>query len=138
MIQSKLKLGKYKMTPQRQVVLDVMKESQDEHLTAEEVLLVARKKSPGISMATVYRTLERLSTLEILYKIQFDEGRYRYELADKAEHQHHHIQCVDCNRIFELEEDLLKSVEQKIKKKGFSVIDHQLTVYALCPDCNKE
>ncbi len=52
------------------------------------------KSSPNIGIATVYRTLELLSNLDILYKTTFDEGKYRYELSDANDnHQHHHVIC---------------------------------------------
>ncbi|HRY12719.1 MAG TPA: Fur family transcriptional regulator [Syntrophomonadaceae bacterium] len=137
-IKEKLSQGGYKLTRQRQVILEVMQDSEGEHLSAEEVLQVARHKSPSLGIATVYRTLERLAGLGILYKTRFDEGKYRYELADDAEHQHHHVQCIRCGRIFELDEGLLDSIEQEIMKQGFTVINHFLTIYAICPECNQD
>ena len=137
-IKNKLNQSGYKLTRQRQVILDVMQDAKREHLTAEEVLQAARQKSPTLGIATVYRTLERLAGLGILYKTRFDEGKYRYELADDSDHHHHHVQCVRCERIFELEEGLLDSIEQKIMQQGFAIINHRLTIYAICPECNQE
>jgi len=137
-IKTKLSQSGYKLTRQRQVILDVMQDAEREHLTAEEVLQAARQKSPSLGIATVYRTLERLAGLGILYKTRFDEGKYRYELADDNEHHHHHVQCVRCGRIFELEEGLLDSIEHKIMGQGFAIINHRLTIYAICPQCNQE
>ena len=137
-IKNKLSQSGYKLTRQRQVILDVMQNAEREHLTAEEVLQAARQKSPSLGIATVYRTLERLAGLGILYKTRFDEGKYRYELADDSDHQHHHLQCVRCGRIFELEEGLLDSLEQKIMRRGFAIINHHLTIYAICPECNQK
>lgn len=134
-IQAKLNQGEYKLTRQRRVILEVMQETRGEHLTAEEVLYTARKKAPTLGIATVYRTLERLAGLDILYKTMFDEGKYRYELADNTDHQHHHIQCLHCGRIFELDEGLLDNIEKKVEGQGFSVVNHQLTIYAFCPEC---
>ncbi|MEQ8200562.1 MAG: transcriptional repressor [Syntrophomonadaceae bacterium] len=134
-IKDKLSKGEYKLTRQRQVILEVMQDAEGEHLSAEEVLQAARKRSPHLGIATVYRTLERMAGLGILYKTRFDEGKYRYELADDSDHHHHHIQCVRCGRIFELEEGLLDSIEEKVMKQGFTVINHRLTIYALCSEC---
>lgn len=136
-IQAKLNQGEYKLTRQRKVILEVMQDTPGEHLTAEEVLYAARKKSPNIGIATVYRTLERLASLDILYKTMFDEGKYRYELADNTQHQHHHIRCLHCGKIFELDEGLLDSVEKQVEEQGFSVVNHRLTIYAFCPECLK-
>lgn len=134
-INDKLKNSDYKLTRQREAILDVMRESKGKHLTAEEVLLEARARVPNIGIATVYRTLERLADIDILYKTIFDEGKYRYELSDAKNHQHHHVICLACGKIFEVEEDLLSNLEQHLENQGFEIVDHQLKIYAYCPQC---
>lgn len=137
LIKEKMDQGGYKMTRQRQVILEVLQASRGEHLTAEEVLSAARQKAPNLGIATVYRTLEKMASLDILYKTRFDEGKHRYELADESSHHHHHVQCLSCGRIFELEENLLNDIERQIEQQGFSVVNHRLTIYAVCPKCNQ-
>lgn len=134
-ILDRLEKADYKLTEQRRAILEVMREKRGEHLTAEEVLNEARKKVPNLGIATVYRALERLAALEILYKTIFNEGKYRYELADRSEHQHHHILCIGCGKIFEVEEGLLDSLEKHLEQDGFEIINHQLKIYAYCPEC---
>lgn len=134
-IRDKLEKADYKLTQQRRAVLRVMQENRGEHLTAEEVLNGARQKMPNIGIATVYRTLERLAGIEVLYKTIFDESKYRYELADFSEHQHHHILCLRCGKIFEVEEGLLDSLEKHLEEDGFEIVNHQLKIYAYCENC---
>lgn len=134
-IKEKLEDSNYRMTGQRAAILEVMIDNQGQHLSAEEVLYKAREKMPNIGIATVYRTLDKLASIEVLYKSMFDEGRYRYELCDEGTHQHHHIICLDCGNITEMEDDLLNNLEQRIESKGFKVIDHDLKFYAYCPAC---
>jgi Fur family ferric uptake transcriptional regulator len=136
-IMDRLEEADYRLTQQRQAVLEVMREKRGEHLSAEEVLNEARKKLPNLGIATVYRTLEKLAALEVLYKTIFNEGKYRYELSDLSEHQHHHILCVGCGKIFEVEEGLLDSLEDYLREQGFTIINHQLKVLAVCPDCRR-
>ena len=131
----KLKKGKFTLTKQRAAVLDVLLENPSKHLSAEEVFNLARGKIPHIGMATVYRALERFASLGILSKIMFDEGKYRYELCCDDEHQHHHIICLKCNTIIEVEEDLLQELEDHIESQGFRVVNHKLKIYAICPAC---
>jgi len=135
LITDKLQKAEFKLTRQRKAVLEVMLEKKGEHLSAEEVLHAARQKVPQLGIATVYRTLERLANLDLLYKTIFDEGKYRYEMSDQADHQHHHILCLACGRIYEVEEGLLDSLEKYLEKDGFEIIDHQLKIYAYCPEC---
>ena len=134
-IKEKLEKADYKLTGQRKAVLDVMRENRGTHLTAEEVLHAARQKVPHIGIATVYRTLERFAAIEILYKTIFDESKYRYELSDLTDHQHLHVLCVGCGKIFEVEEGLLDSLEEKLEKEGFEIVNHQLKIYAYCKEC---
>lgn len=134
-IKEKLEKADYKLTGQRKAVLEVMRENRGAHLTAEEVLHEARRKVPNIGIATVYRTLERFAALEILYKTIFDEGKYRYELSDLTEHQHLHVLCVGCGKIFEVAEGLLDSLEEQLEKEGFEIVNHQLKIYAYCSKC---
>ena len=134
-IKDKLEKADYKLTQQRRAVLEVMQEKRGEHLTAEEILHEARDKAPNLGIATVYRTLERLAAIDVLYKTIFDEGKYRYELSDQADHQHHHILCIACGGIFEVEEGLLDSLEKHLEKEGFKIVNHQLKIYAYCPSC---
>jgi len=134
-IDDQLEAANYRLTQQRKAVLDVMRENSGCHLTAEEVLAKARRKVPNIGIATVYRTLEKLASMQILYKTLFDGGKYRYEISAQEDHQHHHIICVSCNRIFEVEETLLDSLELHLEQQGFEIVDHQLKIYAYCPEC---
>lgn len=137
-VYQKIDQSEYRLTPQRSVVLQVMIENQGHHLSAEDVLQEARKKSPNIGIATVYRTLEKLASMDVLYKTMFEGGRYRYELSIGDEHQHHHIICLSCGSITEVEDDLLHILENKLEKKGFRVVDHELKFYGYCPKCNKK
>jgi Fur family transcriptional regulator, ferric uptake regulator len=136
-IKERLDQAEYKLTRQRKAVLEVMRENRGEHLTAEEVLTLARVKAPNLGIATVYRTLERMAALSIVYKAIFNEDKYRYELIGLEEHEHHHILCVNCGKIFEVADGLLDSLEEHLEAEGFEIINHQLKVYALCSACKK-
>ncbi|MGS0764113.1 Fur family transcriptional regulator [Syntrophomonas curvata] len=134
-IKDKLRDSNYRITGQRSAILEVMMDNRGKHLSAEEVLAEARKIVPNIGIATVYRTLEKLASIEILYKTWFDEGCYRYELSDEGIHQHHHVICLECGRITELKDDILSILEQQLENQGYQVIDHELKFYAYCPSC---
>lgn len=132
----KIEEAGYKLTDQRAAILDVMVKNQGKHLTAEEVLIEAKEKMPNIGIATVYRTLDKLASIEVLYKTMFVGDKYHYELAGIENHQHHHVICLNCNRIIEMEDDLLNNLEAELEAKGFKIIDHELKFYGYCPDCN--
>jgi len=129
----------YKLTVQRQAVLDVISEHEGEHLSSEEIYENVKKNYPDIGLATVYRTLILLSQLGLIYKIDFDDGRSRYELnREKEDHRHHHLICTECGLVEEVEEDLLDSLEDQIfKNKGFIVKNHRVKFYGICKKCGE-
>ncbi|MBM7709350.1 Fur family ferric uptake transcriptional regulator [Enterococcus lemanii] len=102
----------FKLTPQREVTLLVLLENEKDHLSAEEIYFFVKQKNADIGLATVYRTLEILTDIKIVDKISFDDGVARYDLRKEgATHFHHHLLCLDCGCIEEIEEDLLGEVE---------------------------
>jgi len=132
-----LKENGYKLTPQRRATLEVLLNNQGEHLSTEEIYTKVRKTHPEIGLATVYRTMLLLEELGLLIKHNFEDGRNRYELSHPDEdHDHHHLICLKCGRVSEVEEDLLGSLEEIIvKKHGFQVINHKVKFYGHCKNC---
>lgn len=138
-IKKQLHAKNYKLTPQREATLRVLLEREDDHLSAENVFLLVKEKAPEIGLATVYRTLELLSELKIVDKINFGDGVYRYDLRKEGvEHFHHHLVCIECGSVDEIIEDLLEEVEKKVENEwGFQVKDHRLTFHGICKQCQK-
>ena len=131
----------HKMTPQRQVVLQIFLDHPGEHLSAEDVHGILRDNKSEIGLATVYRSLELLSELGILQKMEFGDGCSRYELNDRDNegHFHHHLICLGCGKVWECEDDLLETLETILEKRlHFHTVDHQLKVYGYCEDCQKK
>ena len=127
----------YKLTPQREATVKVLLENEEDHLSAEDVYLLVKEKAPEIGLATVYRTLELLSELKVIHKINFGDGVARYEFrAENQEHHHHHLICIQCGTVDEIEEDLLDEVESFVEKEfNFKITDHRLTFHGTCHRC---
>ncbi|PKM53931.1 MAG: transcriptional repressor, partial [Firmicutes bacterium HGW-Firmicutes-3] len=86
-----LKENGYKLTNQRRVVLETLYNRVGEHLTAEEVHQLVKMVNPEIGLATVYRTLQLLSELGLIDKLNLDDGVVRYEIGEmETKHRHHH------------------------------------------------
>lgn len=138
-IQKKLQQKGYKLTPQRKATVAILLEKEDDHLSAEAVYLLVKRKYPDIGLATVYRTLEILTDLNITYRIVFDDGLARYDLKRSDHtHFHHHLLCLKCGVIEEVHEDLLIDVERLVEQKfGFQVEDHRLTFHGFCKNCQQ-
>lgn len=133
-----LKSKGLKMTTQRGVILEVLSEHPNEHLTAEEIYELVRKKQSDIGIATVYRTLQLLSELDLIDTLDLDDGFVRYELAGEegTGHHHHHLICLSCGKVLEFEEDLMDILEAKVQMTtGFVICDHKVKMYGYCSDC---
>ena len=135
-----------KVTSQRLAILQMLGNTSDIHLTAEEIYDSVRKKEPDIGLATVYRTIQAFTECNILEKLNLGDGCVRYELSHRQEgkegqkkHHHHHLVCLDCKQIFSFEDDLLEQLEAEIyEKNGFSVTDHDVKLYGYCKDCREK
>lgn len=136
-IKDALQEARYKLTPQREVTVKVLLENESDHLSAEDVFMKVKDKYPEIGLATVYRTLELLSDLKVLDKINFGDGVSRYDLRKEgAKHFHHHLVCMECGSVEEIEEDLLVEVEKTVEKDyDFKITDHRLTFHGICKKC---
>ncbi len=137
-IREELYAKEYKFTPQRRMVLQVLAEHPDEHLSADEIYSLVKEKYPDIGMATVYRTLDLLASLNIVQKINFGDGKSRFEMSQQERHQHHHLICLSCSNIIEVADDLLAQLEELITEEyGFAVQDHMVQFFGMCKECQK-
>lgn len=129
----------YKLTTQREAILDVILKNHEKHLKPEEIYDIVKLNYPDIGIATVYRTLQLLEKLNIIYRVNFDDGYNRYELNyDSESHHHHHLICLKCGKVIEVKLDLLETLEDEIEKEhGFKIIDHNVKFFGYCSDCQK-
>ncbi len=138
-VKEKFKKEGYKLTTQRRAILDVIIENRDKHLSPEEIYDIVKTKYPEIGIATVYRTLQLLEKLNIIYRLNFDDGYNRYELNYSSEsHHHHHLICLKCGKVTEVKLDLLENLEAQIEvENGFKIVDHNVKFFGYCTDCQK-
>lgn len=124
-----------RMTNQREVILQELTGSCG-HLTADELYDLVRKRVPRISLATVYRNLEILSERGVITKLELSSRQNRYD-ADTS--LHHHIYCVKCYRIDNLEGYTSKVSMMEVAIHGQYVITgYRLDVSGICPACAKK
>ncbi len=140
----KFRGGGYRITMPRQIILQVLDESK-KHLSAEEIYLKVHQIYPAIGLTTVYRTLELLVKMGLVFKFDFGDGRARYELSkdDKDSNHHHHLICTGCGRVIDYDDfideeiELIKKTERELSKKhGFKIRNHIIQFYGLCKECN--
>ena len=132
----------FRLTLPREAILNVFSKN-PQHLSAEEIFLSVHKNYPGIGLATVYRTLDLLTQVGLIFKFDFGDGKSRYELASEAlKGHHHHMVCTQCGRIIdysdfmEKEVGFIKALEAELSKKHkFKIHTHQIHFYGLCQRC---
>jgi len=139
-IKQQLQEQGYKLTPQREATVRVLLENEEDHLSAEDVFMLVKDKAPEIGLATVYRTLELLTDLHVVEKMNFGDGVARYDLRnDSTHHHHHHLICIHCGTVDEIMEDWLVELELRLEKEyGFAVVDHRLDFQGICSRCREQ
>lgn len=117
-------------TARRKIVALIVKEF--EHFTLPEVLSRLEKKHPEVGRATLYRTIPFLVAAGILQEgAKSREGLPLYELAKKKHHDH--IVCLDCNEVFEFENETIEREQEKIThRNNFLPERHTHVIYAHC------
>ena len=97
---------------------------------------VAKKVGSTAHLATIYRTLEKLATANLLTRVDFQEGKFRYEYLHD---HHHHAVCESCGKVAEVQDENLESMTGKIiVEKGFSITRHALELFGLCKSCQQK
>jgi Fur family ferric uptake transcriptional regulator len=136
----KLRLAEnnYKLTRQREIILETILENKQWHFTAEELFSEVRKKEKEIGMATIYRTLELMSKLDILNVLEFNDDSRKYELYLKESH-HHHLICKNCGKLIEFNDQDIDYFESELEEKyNFKITEHKLRFYGYCEKCSQE
>lgn len=128
-----------KITKQRILVLKTLASCEDKHLTAEEIYEIVKAEFPEIGLATVYRTIQLLSELDLVESVQLGDGYVRYEIGKfdgEEAHHHHHLICLECGKVISFRDDLLDELEARIMDAAsFQVINHEVKLYGYCKTC---
>jgi len=121
-----------KMTDQRRVIARVLSEA-DDHPDVEEVHRRAAGIDARISLATVYRTVRVLEDAEIIERLDFGDGRARYEQI--RDDHHHHLIDLQTGEVHEFADSGLEALKEQIARDlGFNLIGHRLELYGIRPD----
>ncbi len=118
-----------RMTEQRRTIAGVL-EAADDHPDVEELYARASAADPNISLATVYRTVKLFEEAGILEKLDFRDGRARYEDAERDHHDH----LIDMNsgEVIEFVDEEIEALQEKIAEKlGYDLKGHRLELYGV-------
>jgi Fur family transcriptional regulator, ferric uptake regulator len=123
-----------KRSSKRELIVNVFLR-QEGHLTAEDLVDLIRKEDHRISRATIYRTLQWMVDAGIARKVDFGEGRFRFEHSYRHP-RHYHLICKTCNRSFEfLSSDIEALVEEVAAARDFTPRQSVLQIHGTCEAC---
>ena len=118
-----------RMTDQRRTIAAVLQESED-HPDVEELYARASARDPNISIATVYRTVKLFEEAGILDKLEFGDGRARYEDAERDHHDH--LIDINSGEVIEFVDPEIEKLQEKIANKlGYKLKGHKLELYGV-------
>lgn len=130
--QTQLRARGYRLTPQRQLVLEAVDTLR--HGTPDEICAEVKKVASGVNISTVYRTLELLEELRLVRHAHLGHGAPSYSVAWDDEHVH--LVCRDCGNVDEVAPDTLTDVVQRLRtERGFVVDVGHFAVFGSCSAC---
>ena len=126
-IKERCKEAGIRMTGQRKLVIKVLQESKD-HPDVEELFKRANAINNKVSIATVYRTVRLLQDTGILSRLEFNDGKSRFE--DAVRKHHDHLIDIDSGEVIEFVDDEIEKIQNKIAERlGFNLVGHKLELY---------
>jgi len=126
----------HRLTPQRLVILSILRHAQG-HVTAAEILESVRQEHPYVDISTVYRNMSALKELHLVSETDMGSGEYSYEWT--MPEPHHHLICRECGAEVSLDDKYLRSMSRKLLKDyGFRAEPAHLAIFGLCQTCAQQ
>jgi Fur family ferric uptake transcriptional regulator len=130
--QTQLREKGYRLTPQRQLVLEAVAELG--HATPEEIVTAVRRTAGAVNISTVYRTLELLESLELVSHTHLGHGAPTYHAATLDDHVH--LVCRDCGEVAEVAPETVSGVVERLaREEGFVADVGHLAIFGRCREC---
>jgi Fur family ferric uptake transcriptional regulator len=120
-----------RVTVQRQIILDELRKSN--HPTACELYDMVRRHLPRIGLGTVYRNLDTMADLGLILKLEVGGSQKRFDAMIEP---HYHIRCARCNRVENINVDVIQDIAQAAAEKtSYRILGHHVEFTGLCPKC---
>lgn len=121
-----------RITPQRRLIFRLLAEDES-HPTMDDIYLKIKSEMPNVSRSTIYNTLRELVEMgELNIVDNWGSNGTRYDL--NASH-HHHLYCVQCHKLIDIEEEIESIEVPDQNETGFKVQRSQVTFFGICSDC---
>lgn len=130
--QAELRARGYRLTPQRQLVLEAV--GTLGHATPEDIAAAVRETAAAVNISTVYRTLELLEQLGLVQHTHLGHGAPTYSIPSDDDHVH--LVCRDCGGIDEIDSSVVDEVVRRLSaERGFTVDVGHFAVFGRCQAC---
>jgi len=123
-----------RFTPQRQAILEFLLETES-HPTADEIYHHVKAKFPGVSLGTIYNTLNMLKEHGHLLELSYGDMSSRF---DGNPENHYHIVCSKCGMVADYHRPLIDIDQEVMEKSGFLIEGHRMEFYGICPKCRND
>ena len=123
-----------KVTLPRVKILQILENSDNKHLSAEDVYKALIGAEEDVGLATVYRVLTQFESAGLVMRHHFEGGHSIFELTSVDHHDH--IVCNNCGKVEEFYDEVIERQQEQIAKKyGFKITDHSMYLYGICLEC---
>ena len=130
-----LRAAGFRATPQRQMVLQVLREANGGHLTADDVCRAVQDRYPSFNRSTTYRVLELLGAIGMVQQSRLSDGVAYFEAVDHPD-RHHHLVCVQCGRVQNVPADVLTEISVRLAERhSFHIGTVDLMIRGECAAC---
>jgi len=124
----------FRITPQRTAIVDYLLKTED-HPSADHIHKIIQKKYPMVSLSTIYKTLDLLKEKKLVNEIEV-EGEARF---DAHTDEHINLVCMNCGKIEDVDEDLLREIQKKAAKKSkYLIVKSSFELLGYCSNCKKK
>jgi Fur family transcriptional regulator, ferric uptake regulator len=125
-----------KITTPRVKILQMMENAEQRHLSAENIYRMLIEAGDDVGLATVYRVLTQFEAAGLVIRHNFEGDHSVFEL-NQGEH-HDHLVCVKCGIVKEFVDTVIEQRQKDIASEAhFTITDHSLNIYGVCPRCEK-
>lgn len=127
-----------KVTLPRIKILELLENSKQHHMSAEDIYKTLLEQGEDVGLATVYRVLTQFEAAGIIQRHNFENNHSVFEIMQ--EDHHDHLVCNHCNKVLEFINDVIETEQHKVAEQfGFTLTGHSLNLYGFCdaPECQE-
>ncbi len=127
-----------KVTLPRIKILELLENSEQHHLSAEDIYKTLLEQGEDVGLATVYRVLTQFESAGIIQRHHFENNHSVFEIMQDDHHDH--LVCLNCNKVIEFTNETIEKEQHAVAEKfGFELTGHALNLYGFCanPGCKE-